>query len=35
MADLQLHIDVMDDDTRAARCDAGTPLGLALLPATA
>jgi tRNA threonylcarbamoyladenosine biosynthesis protein TsaE len=35
LADLQLHIDVLADDTRAVRCDAGTPLGLALLPATA
>lgn len=31
-ADLQLHIDVLDDDTRLVRCDASTPLGLALLP---
>jgi tRNA threonylcarbamoyladenosine biosynthesis protein TsaE len=35
VADLQLHIDVLGDDTRAVRCDAGTPLGLALLPSTA
>jgi tRNA threonylcarbamoyladenosine biosynthesis protein TsaE len=34
VADLQLHIDVLDDHTRAVRCDAGTPLGLALLPST-
>jgi tRNA threonylcarbamoyladenosine biosynthesis protein TsaE len=34
-ADLQLHIDVLDDDTRVVRCDAGTPLGLALLPSAA
>jgi tRNA threonylcarbamoyladenosine biosynthesis protein TsaE len=32
VADLQLHIDVLDDQTRTVRCDAGTPLGLALLP---
>ncbi len=32
VADLQLHIDVLDDDTRVVRCDAGTTLGLALLP---
>jgi tRNA threonylcarbamoyladenosine biosynthesis protein TsaE len=32
LADLQLHIDVLDDDTRQVRCDACTPLGLTLLP---
>jgi tRNA threonylcarbamoyladenosine biosynthesis protein TsaE len=35
VADLQLHIDVLDDHARSVRCDASTPLGLALLPAAA